>query len=160
VLATLALVIVLGVGPISTRQILAGYVLALAAIALASLTRIARDASEWVEPSRFDYALRRSEPTPVRPPELVRVEREIVLGSTNAAHLEMRLLPILREAAAARLAARHNVELERRPEAARRLLGDDAWELLRPDRRVSGDLSGSGLPLRRIRKLVETLESL
>jgi hypothetical protein len=88
------------------------------------------------------------------------MEREITLGSSSAAHLDGRLLPILREAAAARLAARHKVELAGRPEAARRLLGEDVWELLRPDRPESDDTSASGLPLRRIRDVVETLERL
>ena len=40
VLTTLALVVVLGLHPVSTDRILAGYVLALAAIGLAAVTRI------------------------------------------------------------------------------------------------------------------------
>jgi len=160
VCATFALVVLLGTGPISTGKILAGYLLVLAAIALAALMRHARTGSEWEEASRFDEALRGRVAAPARPPELARMEREITLGSSSAAHLDMRLLPILREAAAARLAAHHNVELARRPEAARRLLGEDAWELLRPDRPESDDMSASGLPLRRIREVVETLERL
>ncbi len=159
-LTTLVLGILLGIGPVSSAEILAGYVLALAAIALAALTHASAEASEWQEASLFEYALRPRVVSPVRPPELVRVEREITLGSASAAHLEQRLLPLLREAAAARLAARHKVELDRRPEAARLLLGDEAWELLRPDRPEPGDRSAPGLPLRRIRDLVDTLERL
>ncbi|MEN3340746.1 MAG: hypothetical protein V7644_150 [Actinomycetota bacterium] len=160
VVATLALVVALAAGLLTPGKVLGAYVLVLAAIALAALTRNAREASEWREQSLFEHALRPRELTTVRPPELVRMEREITLGSARVAHLESRLLPILREAAAARLSARHNVELERRPEAARRLLGDDAWELLRPDRAGAADRSASGLPLRRIRELVERLEEL
>lgn len=160
VVATLALVVALGVKPLSTGRILAVYVLVLAAIALSAVTRSAREASSWDETALFDHALRRPMVVTVRPPDLVRMEREITLGSANVAHLESRLLPILREAAAARLAGRHNVELDRRPDAARRLLGENAWELLRPDRPVSAARTGPGLPLRRIRELVETLERL
>jgi len=158
--ATFGLVVALGVRPVSVSTILAAYVLVLAAIALAALTRLTRAASEWQAASQFEHALRSEDESPVRPPELVRTEREITLGSANAAHMHMRLLPILREAAAARLAAHHNVELDRRPEAARALLGDEAWQLLRPDRPAPEDRNAPGLPLRRIRGLVDTLERL
>ena len=43
----------------------------------------------------------------MRPPELVRTEREITLGMAKPATCTQRLLPMLREAAAVRLAARH-----------------------------------------------------
>jgi hypothetical protein len=158
--ATFALVVALGVRPVSVATILAAYVLVLAAIALTALTRLTRTASEWQPASQFEHALRRDDEVSVRPPELVRTEREITLGSANAAHLHMRLLPILREAAAARLAAHHNFELDRRPDAARALLGDEAWQLLRPDRSAPEDRNAPGLPLRRIRALVDTLERL
>jgi hypothetical protein len=160
VVATIGLLVALGVKPVSTGKILAAYVLLLAAVALAALTRSAREESEWHEASLFEHALRRPVPGPVRPPQLVRLEREITLGSANGANFEQRLLPILREAAAARLAARHNVELARRPEAARRLLGDEVWELLRPDRAETADRTARGLPLRRLRRLIEALERL
>lgn len=160
VVASVGLIVMLGVRPISTGKILAAYVLLLAAIALAALTRSAREASEWDEAPMFDTALRRPAGAPTRPPQLMRLEREITLGSANAANFETRLLPILREAAAVRLAARHNVGLERHPAAAHRLLGDEAWELLRPDRPASDGRAARGVPLRRLRRLIETLEEL
>ena len=158
--ATLGLVVALGVRPVSVATILAAYVLVLAAIALAALSRLTRAATERQGVSQFEHALRRGHESPGRPPELVRTEREITLGSANAAHLHTRLLPILREAAAARLAAHHNVELDRRPDAARALLGDEAWQVLRPDLPAPEDRGAPGLPLRRIRDLVDTLERL
>ena len=158
--ATLGLVIALGLRPVSAATIVAAYVLVLAAIALAALTRATRGASEWQEVSQFERTLRGAVDAPVRPPELVRAEREITLGVASAGHLHTRLLPILREAAAARLAAHHNVELERRPDAARTLLGDEAWQLLRPDLPPAEDRNAPGLPLRRIHALVDTLERL
>ena len=158
--ATLGLVVALGLRPVSATTILSAYVLVLAAIALGALTRVTRETSEWTEASQFDRALAGGVENPVRPPELVRTEREITLGIANARHLHARLLPILRDAAAARLAAHHNVDLERRPEAARALLGDEAWQLLRPDLPAIEDRSAPGLPLRRIRALVDTLERL
>ncbi|MHB8469729.1 MAG: hypothetical protein ACYDCH_08245 [Gaiellaceae bacterium] len=157
---TIGLAIALGLGPASTQSILSAYVLALAAIALASLTRIAAEPALRLQPSPFADALRPRRHDRMRPPELVRVEREIALGTSTAAHLHLRLLPLLREAAAARLAAHHNVDLERRPEAARRLLGDEVWEQLRPDRPVPVDRNAPGMPLRTLRTLVDTLERL
>jgi hypothetical protein len=96
----------------------------------------------------------------MRPAELVRTEREIVLGTSSAGHLHERLLPLLREAAAARLSAGHDVDLERRPDAARALLGDDAWDLFRPDRAQPGDRTEPGISMQRLREVISTLETL
>src|SRR5262249_27224418 len=131
--ATAVLVIVLGVRALPTERLLAGYVLVLAAIALAALTRIAQPTAERRAASRFEQALRQRNERPVRPPELIRTERELTLGMASAGHAYSRLLPVLRDAAAARLAARHGVDLEARRRDAEELLGSDAWELLRPD---------------------------
>jgi hypothetical protein len=106
--------------------------------------------------SQFERLLTRAPEEQVRPPELVRVEREITLGTSSAGHVHLRLLPLLREVATAKL----GLDLERRPAQARGLLGDDAWELLRPDRPAPVDRTAPGLPLRRIRELVDTLEAL
>lgn len=146
---SLALVVLLAVRPVSSERIVAGYVLALAAIALARATRLLGSDAE-APVSRFELALRRTPDVQARPPELVRVEREIVLGTTSAGHLHTRLLPLLREAAAARLG----------PRLTRETLGDEAWELLRPDRPEPLDRGAPGLPLRRVRDLVATLERL
>ena len=159
-LVTLGLAVALGLRPISVREILAAYVLALAAITLVVLTRLnARD--PWATASAFEQALVRRRPEErMRPAELVRIERDLTLGSANAVHLHTRLLPLLREAAAARLAAHHRVDLERRPEEARRLLGDDVWELLRPELMPEDAIGAVALPLRRIRSLVDAVERL
>jgi hypothetical protein len=159
-LTTVLLVVMLGVRPLTVRQILAAYVLVLAAIALAALTRVARSASELPPPSAFDAALRVRTVDPMRPPELVRTEREITLGTSSAGSLHQGLLPVLREAAAARLSAGHGIELERRPEAARALLGEDAWEWLRPDRPEPPDRNATGIPMGQLRDVVSALEKL
>ena len=106
--------------------------LLLAAIALASLTRLARPSFERRRARAFEDALRARGERPLRPPELVRTERELTLAAASAGHAHRRLLPLLREAASARLYAQHGVELSRRPERARELLGDETWELSAP----------------------------
>jgi hypothetical protein len=95
-----------------------------------------------------------------QPVELLRMERELLIGVADADHAHRRLLPLLRAAASARLAAGHGFEFERRPESARALLGEDAWELLRPDRPEPEDRHGPGVPQRQIAAVIETLEAL
>jgi hypothetical protein len=156
---TLGLVVALGVRPVATERIVAGYVLALAAVALAALTRLARG-PEQRPVSAFEHALRVRDDRPARPPELVRAERELTLGMAGASHAHRRLLPILRAAAAVRLAANRSIDLQRDPRAARAALGDEAWELLRPDRPEPADRNAPGLPLARVESLVTTIEEL
>src|SRR5262249_32170039 len=99
---TALLVVMLGIQPISVESILGGSVLALAAVGLASFTRILGSEADRTQASAFESALAPKPDTPTRPPELVRVEREITLGTTSAGHLHRRLLPLLRDAAVAR----------------------------------------------------------
>jgi hypothetical protein len=156
--ATVALVVLLALRPLSTSRALAIWVVLVAAIALLLLVRHSRDSRGGR--TRFEAALRRPRSPPSEPVELLRMERDLELGIAGAAHAHHRLLPILREAAAARLGSRHGIELERRPEAARELLGDDAWDLLRPDRPEPADRFGSGIPRARVAAAIERVESL
>src|SRR5206468_1961539 len=143
-----------------TERILSAYVLVLAAIALAALTRITRSATDRPGPSQFEAALDTRPAQPARPPELVRTEREILLGTASAGHLHQRLLPLLRETAAARLAAAHSIDLIARPDAARTVLGEDAWELLRPDRAEPEDRNAPGIRLAQVGDVIDRLEAL
>ena len=154
--ATLGLGIALAVQPLSVETIVGMYVLAVAAIVVASLTRRIASQSRHATVSQFEHRISRRPEQPSRPAELVRVEREIMLGVAGAGNLHVRLVPLLREAAAARI----GIDFERRPERARALLGDEAWDLLRPDRPVPTDRSAPGLPMRRLQKVVDTLEGL
>ena len=156
-LATIGVAIALGLRPISVREILAAYVLVLTAIALLVLTRMAHTEDEWERAtSELERALAPGKPVRARPAELVRTERDLTLSSSNVGDLHTRLLPELREVAAARLADRHDVDLA----GARDLLGDEAWEYLRPDLPMPADRTAGGLPLRRIAALVDTIERL
>jgi hypothetical protein len=153
---TVGLIVVLGLHPVSTERIAAGYVLVLAAIGLGAVTRIL-GAESWHERgSKFEHVLSRKPPEPGRPAELVRIEREITLGTSSAGNLHTRLLPLLRDAAAARL----GIDFELRPERARAALGEEEWELLRPDRLAPADRNAPGLSLRQVRAVVDSLERL
>ena len=148
-LATIAFVVLLGARPLPVDTIAAGYALVLAAIALTAMTSALGD-DRHRAPSRFEHELARTHVPPTRPSELVRMERELTLGSSSATHFHLRLRPMLWEIATARL--------ERTP--TRPDLGDDAWELLRPERESPQDRAAAGLPLRRLRALLDTLERL
>ncbi|HEY2072112.1 MAG TPA: hypothetical protein VGG88_00915, partial [Gaiellaceae bacterium] len=82
---TVGLAIALGLRPVSVREILAAYVLALTAIALLVLARMARTEEEWERAtSDLERALAPRKPVRARPNELVRVERDLVLSVADA----------------------------------------------------------------------------
>jgi hypothetical protein len=158
--AVIALVVLWALPQLSRVRALSIFILLLTAIALAVLVRRIRDGDGPRGARRFEAALRRRPATQSPPVELLRVERELELGVANALHAHRRLLPLLRAAAAARIGSRHGFELERRPEAARALLGEDVWELLRPDRPEPADRHGPGVPRRRVTAVIDRLEAL
>ncbi len=132
VLATVAFVVLLGAGPVARETIVAGYALTLAAIALTALTTAIGEARRQGD-SRFEYELLYRRQPPTRPAELVRMERELVLGSSSAGHFHNRLQPLLREIAAAR-----GVPFTESP--------------------CPADPHAPGMPLRRIEALLDELE--
>jgi hypothetical protein len=70
------------------------------------------------------------------------------------------LRPTLREAALTLLAAGRGVSLDRQPERARQLLGEETWELVRADREPPRDPRGPGLDRARLERVLTSLESL
>jgi len=148
--ATIGLVVALGIRPVATGTIVAVYVLVLAAIGIGALTRALTGAPD-LRVSPFEHALAYERHPQTRPPDLVRVEREITLGMSNAGHLHRRLAPMLRDVASARLGGR----------LTRERVGDDAtWELVRPDRPEPEDTHADGASLEQIRRAVAHLEAL
>jgi len=147
---TVAALVVLAIHPVDTDRIAAGYVLALAAVGVGAFLRVLRERETDGAVSQFEHALAREPERPMRPPELVRVEREITLGTTSAGHLHRRLVPLLRDAAVARLGTGFT----------RERVGDRTWELLRPDRPEPEDRTAPGISLKRVREVVAQLETL
>lgn len=138
VLATLALIVLLGARPVSRETILAGYALTIASIGMAGLMRIMRGARHDA-PSRFELEVTRKHIPPSRPNALVRIERELTLATSNAGNVHDRFRPLVRDIAVAR---------ECDDEHARAFLDE-------PEPR---NRSAPGLSLGAIRRLVETLE--
>lgn len=160
VVAAVALIALLALRPVSTARSLAIWLLLVAALALLTLARDVRSRDTSGSAPRFEAALRDRPRRSTIPIELARTERELELGIANADYAHRRLLRLLQAAAAARLASQHGVELARSPERAHALLGDEAWELLRPDRPAPLDRHGPGIPRAKVVALVEKVESL
>ncbi|HET8606627.1 MAG TPA: hypothetical protein VFL66_06310 [Gaiellaceae bacterium] len=157
-LATVVLVALLLVNVVRRELVLHVYLLVVAALAMLGALAATRAAAPRGGRSAFETALRRVPPDDERPPQLARVERGVTLGVAHAFELHARLRPQLREAAEARLAVRRGIALD--SPAARAALGDEAWELLRPDAEPPDDRFAPGVEPERLRRVVETLENL
>ena len=159
VLASIALGVALFLFPGRRDVALDVYVLFLGALGLAAAVRATRAA--WPNVHESSLAAELEDPLdvpPQRPRELERLEREVYLSLGSSFYLHNRLRPVLREIAAHRLLRKHGVDLDRRPEAAQRLLGDEAWAWLRADRAEPRDRWAPGPPLAELRAVVDALE--
>jgi hypothetical protein len=160
VLLTIALVVLLLTFPGRRELIAHVYALIVASILLLGLVRALRRTMPPSAPSRFDAALRRRRTRQERLPELARIEREVALGMTTAFDLHYRLRPSLRRTAGELLASRRGIDLDADREAARKALGEDAWEIVRGDREPPADRFGPGIDLGTLRSTVASLEAL
>ena len=134
------------------------YVLLLAALFMFGFVQATREAAVHSE-SLFERLMRRRPRRQERPPSLAKLEREVTLAAVTAFDFHARLRPTLREIAAYRLASRGLV-LDSGAPATREALGDELWELLRPDRRPPDDRLAPGVPLTRLRTLLDALDKI
>jgi hypothetical protein len=140
------------------ERVLDGYVLFVGGVLLLALVEATRGAGGPDEDSPYERALRRRPRRALRPPELGKIEREVALAAGSAFDLHFRLRPILREVARHRLSRRRGLDLDAGAAETRALLGDELWELTRPDRPPPDDRLGPGLPLSRLRAALDALE--
>ena len=81
------------------------------------------------------------------------------MAARPAFDVHFRLRPMITELAAELLSSRRGIDLERDPERAQALLGDDVWELVRPDRPQPAERHGPGhRRARRSSRVVTALE--
>ncbi|GEM_PF-3037904 len=100
-------------------------------------------------------------PGPARPRSLRDLEVTLRLAASRQGGQDVyfRLRPLLRRVAERRLRAGRLVELDAEPVRAKALLGDELWELLRPD--ASPPAQGArGAPVSTLAEWVERLEGL
>ncbi len=132
-------------------------VLYLGGLLLAALVARTRGILPRAGKSAIEQALSVHTPPPERVAALVRMERQVALGITHAGDLHARLRPVLVSIAEPLVAAR-GVDLDRDPARARALLGEEAWELVRPVAGPPRDPFGPGVPESRLAAAVDALE--
>jgi len=156
--AVIALVVALETMPFRHGLIVQSWLLVCGGLILLQLVGATRAPALDNEPSSFERALRSTTPAPERPPELTRLEREVYLGMTGQFFLHRRLRPTLREIAEQRLRDCHGVELDSGNADVLAALGDDGWELLRPDRKEHWNPDAAGIGLPELERVVAALE--
>lgn len=131
-------------------------VLAAALLALVAAIR----GSVGSPPSVFDSAFARPQAGAPGFVDLARLGREVSMATGSVYDLHFRLRPTLRALAAGLLRFRRGVELDRRPERARELLGEETWELVRADRAAPANRRGPGITQAELDRVLTTLERL
>ncbi|MDQ2981263.1 MAG: hypothetical protein M3R26_02930 [Actinomycetota bacterium] len=157
--ASLGLLVARAVAPGRHELELDVYVLVLGGMALLALISSLREVAPVQRASEFEQALDQHPPDPPRIAELDRLEREVYMGSARSFDLHYRLRPVIREIAAGRL-ERRGLRLDSASEAVRAMLGENLWELARPDREPPVDRQAAGPGVADVRRTVEELERL
>jgi len=155
VLPTAALLAVLAFAPGRLPVALRIYALVACAVALGVALVALRRSYPAARPLR-GHVLRPERST--RPAVLGRMENEVILGVGSAFDLRLRLVPRLHALAAGLLGARRQVQLDHAPDEARRILGDEMWDLVRSDSPLPADRQARGIPIDRLARVVDSLE--
>jgi hypothetical protein len=97
---------------------------------------------------------------PSRPDQLIALERLVSAAQVSTLEVHAHLRPVLVEIVSRRLAGRgQRLDAMSEP-AARQVLGDGLWELVRPDRPFPEDRRALGLPAEELRAMLAALERL
>ena len=133
-LVTIGLLVSRSVQPGRHELELDVYVLLVGTLAVFTAVMITREAFPPSTGSALAEALEVEPAQPVRPPDLERTERLLTISAATAFDFHFRLRPILREVAEQRLADRRGLRLDTGGPEVEAALGDELWELVRPDR--------------------------
>jgi hypothetical protein len=156
VLPTLGLIVVVAFAPGRVGLAARIYVLVLCGVALMVALAVLRRAYPPATPLRQPSTAR---PRPrTRTPSLSRLEQLVALGIASAFELHRGLRPRLRALADGLLAHRSGISLDQAPRAAREVVGEETWELVRSDRPLPEDRLARGVPLEDLSRVVESLE--
>jgi hypothetical protein len=102
----------------------------------------------------------REEQPSLRPPDLERTERMVVMAVTTAFDLHFRLRPVLREVAEQRLADRRGLRLDSGDPRVQEVCGEELWEVVRPDRKPPDHRYRPGLDAAALERVVAQLEEI
>lgn len=109
-------------------------------------------------PSPFVASLKRTGVSVERPTSLTRIERGVAMAEASAFDVHYRLRPMLIELAGELLAARRGIDLKREPRPSHAVLGDEVWEIVRPDRPEPRERLGDGISADDLECVVTSLE--
>jgi hypothetical protein len=156
--ALVVLAVALQALPVRHGTIVQGWLLGCGGLLLLRLVTATRAPALGNAPSEFEAALRAGAPPTERPPELARLEREVVLGVAGQFFLHRRLRNTLRDIAGQRLRDHRGIELDAGGDDVVDAVGAEAWELLRPDRKEHLNPDAPGIPLAELERVVASLE--
>ena len=156
VLPTVALVVIVVAAPGRLELAARIYALIVGVVALVVAIRALRRTDTPEEPLRTAGKPAHRERRP--PPSLTRAEQLAALGVASSFDLQYRLVPQLRATAAGLLESRRGIVLDTDADAARRVLGDEAWELVRPMRPAPEDRVSRGLTPAQLSRVADALE--
>ena len=156
--ATVALVVALLLAGAARGLALYAYVLFLGAVGLVVTVR--RTSARLPRTPPLERLVRRRADREEGVPQLDMLARHLGAGRSSAFELHHRLRPVVRQIAGVQLARRYGIDLDRRPERVRVLLGPRTWELVRPDREPPQNRFGNGWSTKELRELIEELESI
>ena len=154
---TIALTVALAIAPERAELEAHVWLVVVLGLALISLRRSVRSTYP-PSPSPFLQSLDGRREKIDRPASLLRVEREVSMARASAFDVHFRLRPTLGTLATELLAFRRGVDLSRSPEQSRAVLGDDLWELVRPDRPHPPQRHAPGIDAERLERVVTALE--
>jgi hypothetical protein len=154
---TIGLGIALALAPRKAELEARAWLLVLLGLALFAFTGIVR-AAYPTRPSPFAASLRRSRAPAERLGALMRLEREVSMAGSAAFDVHYRLRPSLVVLASGLLASRRGIDLAREPDRARAALGEEAWEIVRPDRPPPTRRLGAGIGEAHLERVVSALE--
>jgi hypothetical protein len=109
---------------------------------------------------RLTGRARPAPPRPSRPDPLIALERLVSAAQVSALEVHAHLRPVLVEIVSQRLASRGQRLQQMSEPAARQVLGDGLWELVRPERPFPEDRRAPGLPADELRAMLDALERL
>jgi hypothetical protein len=160
-IGALALVAVLVVNAVPLESQPFASRVAILVVGLAAAWRVLGRAARITasSPERFEDVLRPRRVPPFEIPGLRAVETDIRMSTANAFGLEFRLKPVLRELAQWRLQREHGIDLDRQPDASRRVLGESLWPLIQAADAFP-EFRDPGIPLADVQAGVERLEGI
>ncbi len=136
------------------------YLLVVGGMAVLTTVLAVRRAYPPARGSALAEALETQPREPLRPLDLERTERIVTMATSTAFDLHFRLRPILREVAEQRLGDRRSLTLDSGGPRVEAALGEELWELVRPDRVVPNNRFAPGLDPLALRRVVDRLEAL